>query len=55
MDADGKVKKNAWQGAYYLGTDGVMMTNVFTPDGFYVGENGVYLRNQKRIFSFLLV
>ena len=43
----GKVVKNAWQGAYYLGKDGVMLTNAFTPDGFYVGTNGAYVTNQK--------
>ena len=47
MDASGKTKKNAWQGAYYLGKDGVMLTNAFTPDGYYVGSDGVYVRNQK--------
>ena len=47
MDANGKTKKNAWQGAYYLGIDGVMLTNAFTPDGYYVGSDGVYVRNQK--------
>ena len=47
VNAAGKVVKNAWQGAYYLGKNGAMLTNTFTPDGFYVGENGVYLRNQK--------
>ena len=46
MDANGKTKKNAWQGAYYLGKDGVMLTNAFTPDGYYVGSDGVYVRNQ---------
>ena len=43
----GNIVKNAWIGSYYLGNDGAMLTNTFTPDGFYVGENGVYLRNQK--------
>ena len=47
MDANGKTKKNAWQGAYYLGKDGVMLTNAFTPDGYYVGADGAYVRNQK--------
>ena len=43
----GLIVKNAWIGAYYLGSDGVMMINSFTPDGYYVGANGAYLRNQK--------
>ena len=45
--ASGVMAKNVWQGAYYLGSDGVMLTNAFTPDGYYVGSDGVYLRNQK--------
>ena len=47
VNVTGKVVKNAWQGAYYLGKDGVMLTNTFTPDGYYVGSDGVYVRNQK--------
>ena len=47
MDVNGKTKKNAWQGAYYLGKDGAMLTKQFTPDGYYVGADGVYVRNQK--------
>ena len=47
VNVTGKVVKNAWQGAYYLVKDGVMLTNTFTPDGYYVGSDGVYVRNQK--------
>ena len=43
----GLIVKNAWVGAYFLGFDGVMMINSFTPDGYYVGADGAYLRNQK--------
>ena len=43
----GLIVKNAWVGAYYLGFDGVMMSNSFTPDGYYVGADGAYLKNQK--------
>ena len=43
----GLIVKNAWIGAYYLGSDGVMVINSFTPDGYYVGADGAYLRNQK--------
>ena len=43
----GLLVKNAWIGAYYLGSDGVMMINSFTPDGYYVGADSAYLRNQK--------
>ena len=43
----GLLVKNTWVKAYYLGADGVMKTNAFTPDGYYVGADGAYLRNQK--------
>lgn len=46
MEASGLTKKNGWQGAYYLGNDGVMYTNTFTPDGYYVGSDGAYLINR---------
>ena len=47
VNGSGKLVKNAWQGAYYLGKDGAILTNAFTPDGYYVGSDGVYVRNQK--------
>ena len=34
-----------WVGAYYMDADGKMMTNSFTPDGYYCGSNGAYVRN----------
>lgn len=46
MDANGLMTKNAWVGDYYLGADGVMKTNTFTPDGYYVGSDGAYYRNR---------
>ena len=46
MNANGLMKKNAWAGSYYLGADGVMKTNIFTPDGYYVGSDGAYYRNR---------
>ena len=42
--ASGVMAKNVWQGAYYLGSDGVMLTNAFTPDGYYVGSEGADVR-----------
>ena len=46
MNANGLITKNAWAGSYYLGSDGVMKTNAFTPDGYYVGSDGAYYRNR---------
>jgi glucan-binding YG repeat protein len=42
MNATGTVTKNAWVGSYYLGSDGVMLTNTYTPDGYYVGSDGLW-------------
>ena len=47
VDCYGHVVKNAWIGSYYLSSDGYMATNTFTEDGYYVGESGAYLTNQK--------
>jgi hypothetical protein len=32
---------NKW---YYCGTDGALMANTYTPDGYYVGSDGVWVR-----------
>lgn len=37
---DGTFAKNQWVGNYYLGADGIMLTNAITPDGAYVGTDG---------------
>ena len=42
FNATGSMVKNAWVGNYYLGSDGIMLTNTFTPDGYYVNANGVW-------------
>ena len=46
MNAAGQMTQNAWQGAYYLGKDGVMVKNDFTTDGYYCGADGVYVTNR---------
>ena len=46
VNGSGKLVKNAWQGAYYLGSDGAMLTNTFTKDGYYVGSDGAYYTNR---------
>ncbi len=48
MGADGYMLKDQWlqdpgSGSwYYLGADGAMLTNAYTPDGCYVGQDGVW-------------
>jgi hypothetical protein len=32
---------NKW---YYCGTDGALVANAYTPDGYYVGSDGVWVR-----------
>ena len=34
-----------WAGSYYMDSEGKMKTNAFTPDGYYCGADGVYVRN----------
>ena len=46
MNGYGKMAKNTWVGAYYLGANGVMMTNAFTKDNYYVGNDGAYYRSR---------
>jgi len=40
QDDNGDLVKNHWVGNYYLGSDGIMLTNTYTPDGYYVGADG---------------
>lgn len=41
-DDSGNNVTNQWIGNYYLGSDGVMLTNSWTPDGYYVGADGAW-------------
>ena len=36
----GAIATNQWVGNYYVGSDGVMLTNTWTPDGYWVDEDG---------------
>ena len=36
----GAIATNQWVGNYYVGSDGVMLTNTWTPDGYWVDEEG---------------
>lgn len=49
-DEQGDMLRNTWIGNYYVGTDGVMLTNALTPDGYWLDESG--LSNEaKRIYG----
>ena len=43
VDDTGKMLRNQWVGNKYVGTDGVMLINTTTPDGYYVGVDGNYI------------
>ncbi|MBQ7536050.1 MAG: hypothetical protein IJT43_10615 [Stomatobaculum sp.] len=42
LDEDGYLLHDCWAGNYYLGSDGSMLTNTVTPDGYVVGADGAW-------------
>ncbi len=40
-DEQGTMLTDTWVENYYVGADGVMMTNALTPDGYWLGEDGL--------------
>jgi len=40
--ANGYMLSNRWIGNYYVGSDGAMLTNTTTPDGYSVGADGAW-------------
>ena len=43
FNSDGYMVTDKWVGSYYLGSDGVMLTNTTTPDGYKVGGDGKWI------------
>ncbi len=41
--SDGRMATNEWAGNYYLGSDGAMLSNTTTPDGYKVDANGAWI------------
>lgn len=39
----GAIATNRWIGDYYVDSNGEMLTNTYTPDGYYVGADGRYV------------
>ena len=37
---NGAMQHDRWEGEYYLGSDGILLTDMTTPDGYYVGVDG---------------
>ena len=46
FDANGYMAANKWIGNYYVGSNGAMLTNTTTPDGYQVGGDGAWIQNQ---------
>ncbi len=45
LQDNGTFATNKWVGNYYLGANGIMLTNSWTPDGYYVGADGKWIPN----------
>ena len=46
---DGTLARNKWQGNYWLGADGKMVTNAWVDNGrYYVGSNGAWEKDKKK-------
>lgn len=41
---DGYMISNGWVGDYYVGADGAMLVNTTTPDGYQVGADGSWIK-----------
>lgn len=46
LHSNGQLARNEWAGNYYLAADGHMLTNTYTPDGYYVGNDGKWVPTQ---------
>ena len=47
----GSMAKNEWVGSYYLGSNGKMLVNTITPDGYRVDKNGKWITDRWLEFS----
>lgn len=43
LKQSGAMAKNCWVSNYYVGENGIMYTNSRTPDGYYVGADGLWI------------
>lgn len=43
LNQDGYMLSNSWINDYYVGTDGAMLVDAVTPDGYYVDGNGKWV------------
>ncbi len=45
--SNGYMADNEWIGDYYVGSDGAMLVNTVTPDGYLVGADGAWIRESE--------
>lgn len=45
FNAEGYMAASQWVGNYYVGSDGAMLVNTTTPDGYKVGVDGAWIQN----------
>lgn len=48
FDENGYMAADRWVGNYYLGSDGAMLVNTTTPDGYKVGANGAWIQEEEK-------
>lgn len=46
FEGNGYMAANKWIGNYYVGSNGAMLTNTTTPDGYQVGADGAWVQGQ---------
>ena len=47
---NGTLARNAWEGNYWLGADGKMVTNAWVDNGrYYVGKDGAWVKNAQKV------
>ena len=46
FEGNGYMAANKWIGNYYVGSNGAMLTNTTTPDGYQVGADGAWIQGQ---------
>lgn len=45
FNAEGYMATSQWVGNYFVGSDGAMLVNTTTPDGYKVGADGAWIQN----------
>ncbi|SEQ90001.1 Putative cell wall binding repeat-containing protein [Granulicatella balaenopterae] len=50
MNGSGAMATNQWVGDYYMGSNGIMLENTITPDGYLVGYDGKWVKGEQIVF-----